>query len=491
MHPVTRSAAFIAFLGLHARSVHAQATKQHAVVVFDHRAGNAPRISSQVGSTVTRGGLRLVKVPVGESACFIVERANTLLYGYSMNPEALKGQTSSEASDIAASLASALGASERPSNAVKQQALAAEQAGASLSGISSVLRQFSANPAGFLTPSRDRMADTFTSNMLQGVDARFRTEASKYVAVIAALSTAAAVADEEAREANAYSSQIEELAKQVANIEALRKASSADTSLQFMVAKATHLVDEARTLTAGMSTRYKDRGTGVFKLLRETQTSLMAQAEKLRVEYANAQKNDHLEFCHTLQDARVRLSLVIAPKTPTGNGAVKPDTVASFVAEPENEKDFEIVPALVASFSISGEKSYEVAGDAIREVETRPKFAPSAFMMWRVADRKPYWAAVGTAPGRGKLPDAHLGLVLRLGEEKLKTNLVLGAGLTFAHAATGLDGASVGASLPAGKTLADVTRLGYRWGPTVFLTISGLSIPVGKTTPAASPEAKR
>ncbi|MEO6443733.1 MAG: hypothetical protein ABIZ91_12970 [Gemmatimonadaceae bacterium] len=52
--------------------------------------------------------------------------------------------------------------------------------------------------------------------------------------------------------------------------------------------------------------------------------------------------------------------------------------------------------------------------------------------------------------------------MLRLGEEVLKTDLVLGASLAFAHAPTGLNGACVGAGLPDGKSLSDVARFGYR-----------------------------
>ena len=73
----------------------------------------------------------------------------------------------------------------------------------------------------------------------------------------------------------------------------------------------------------------------------------------------------------------------------------------------------------------------------------------------------------------------------------LKTNLVLGAGLTFAHTPIGLKEATVGAALPEGKTLKDVTRFGYRYGPTVFVSISGLSLNLGSPGTAASPDARK
>ena len=483
----THEAVALALIPMLAQPLVAQAGgKQHAVVVFDHRGGNSPRVSSQVDDKVTRGGLTLVRVPTGENACFVVERANTLLYGYSLDPEALKGQMSADEGSLAAALAKSIAAIQAPTDSAAKVAAVAAQATATDVAVKKRLDMFLVSPSRFVANVEGGrkvfQADSFTSGLNANQLPGARVVSDDLVAGLRA--------DDEAKRANAYTAGLKNLAQTVVELEELRATSALDTNLVPTAKRSKELHAKAQAQAHSLEADYSDESTPVFAVLRGTSKELLDRASKLHSDYMSAATNNRREFCHTLQDARVKLHLVIAKKAPSGT-STKPDTVASFIAEPENEKNFELVPALAASFAISGEKSFEVEGNAVRQVETRPKFVPSAFMMWRIADRRPYWAAVGTAPGRGKTPDTHLGLVLRLGEEKLHTSLVLGAGLVFAHTAVGLDGASVGGPLPEGKKLTDVTRFGYRWGPTVFLTISGLSISVGDKTVAASPDAKK
>lgn len=475
---ILRASRLLTALAASAVLCDAQVVQQHASVIYDHRGGNSPRVHSQLGSVVTRGGLTQVRVPSGQAACFVVERANTLLYGYSLNAEALKGQTSADLTEAVSSLAAALSNIDPALHDAKKESIVeALRKTEKPEDVLSVLR----------SPRFSVWGDDLESlrrDLERRPPARSKTSTDQ----TAFLGFLQHLAEEESP-TEVLSKDIASLASRVSDMEALRQQSRRDTSLSNTVARAKSLLDRIKDPTPSASTDIIEPTT--LTLLQETRKSLITRAEKLVEEYSNAQLNDRLEFCHTLQDARVRMNLVIAPKTATGNGSAKADTVASFVAEPENEKNFEIVPAIVASFALSKEAAFEVEGNVIRAIEPGPKFAPSAFMMWRITDRRPWWAAVGTALGRTRLPDTHVGLVLRLGEEKLKTNLVLGAGLTFARASIGLNGATVGQALPDGKSLADVTRYGYRWGPTVFVTVSGLSLALwSQGVAAASPDAK-
>ena len=473
----------------------AQTPKQAATVIYDHRGGNNPHISTQVGSELTLGGPGRIRVPTGEAACFSVRRANTLIYGYSLDAESLKGQVSGDVTAVIASLAQAIRAITPSLTTPKEIVAAAVEPASTPAAVRSSLEQTETKQA--LESSAFQLGP-FRSlqSRVEGAETRSKTQATRlivaeYSGVIARLVEGMAAASAKASAAADYGEQVRELATLVSQMEALRAASAADTSLRATVETAEAKLAEVQKLAFKMVTPGDEAKPAWLDILIATQKSLVTEAKRLRDEYATSLVNDRLQFCHTMQDARVRLHLVIAKKSPTGTGAAKPDTVATFVAEPESDNDFEVVPAFVASFGISGEKSFEVEGNVIREADLGPKFAPSAFAMWRVGRRKPYWAAVGTAPGRGTLPDAHLGLVLRLGEEVLKTSLVLGAGLTFAHTPIGLKDATVGAALPEGKTLKDVTRFGYRYGPTVFVSISGLSLNLGSPGTAASPDARK
>lgn len=456
----------------------AQTAKQYAVVFYDHRGAHGPIVTSRVGKTEGLGGLTTVRVPKGEAACFIVKRANSLLYGYSMNPEALKNETTRELDGLALNLAKAL-SSQALEQQAKNESETLKQVEPALNKVSkaatpqqmSVLR-------GWLDRSRGTQRDfsTLSPILVQSLPDSARTALQRVVE----------------DPAPGLAESAKQLAELVAQADGLRAASRADTSLDVTVRKVRVIADSAVRLQASALTRAQGAQGQVVPLLLETIKALTAQVAKARDEYVTAATNDRFEFCHTLQDARVRLHLVVTTKPTEAGKSPKSDTVSTFLAEPESEKRFEVVPALVASFALSRERSFEVKGDKIESSLPGPHLAPSVFAMWRMADRSPLWAAVGTATGRrSNVPDAHLGMVLRLGDPTSGTSLVLGAGLAFAQAPVGLDGAQVGSPLPQGKTLNDVLNYQLRYGPTLFLSVSGLALPIGGTGIAASPDAKK
>jgi hypothetical protein len=215
----------------------AQAVKQHAVVIADHRGGDGTfRFRSEVDSKVTRGGLRQVRVPAGESACFIVERANTLLFGYSLNPEALKGQVSAEGADVVASLTAALTASTPAPKQSAEPTKAALNANVALPQLNALFRQLSSEDALTSMKFRDGLSDSIELAVRR--DTRQPNANTLALGrVITTLLIAANNADDEETKASNYSAEIKRLATFVADMEALRKASAADTNLSYTVAK--------------------------------------------------------------------------------------------------------------------------------------------------------------------------------------------------------------------------------------------------------------
>lgn len=69
----------------------AQPPKQAATVIYDHRGGNNPHVSTQIGSEVTLGGPGRIRVPTGQAACFSVRRFPMSRFSSGDTPSAATG----------------------------------------------------------------------------------------------------------------------------------------------------------------------------------------------------------------------------------------------------------------------------------------------------------------------------------------------------------------------------------------------------------------
>lgn len=426
--------------------------QKRVVLYFTHRDVAGSELTYRMpGDPVNRrrGGLGFgdrLTVPRGSSVCFVVERANPLLYAYSAASKTVAVPPTPGLETV-------------------------------LAGVTAFFPG-SAGGAGTaaFTNAAARKKETVAT-----LRARLDSLAGAYNALLARNKSL----DDLNQAYQTYASKLSYVTEALRSLDELKSASDARDDFRTVYADAVKARDSVQVLLKAATTTYVELsktypGDEVLAQLHVMQDVLAQRTAASFKQFADA--NARLatqDLCTRVDADRLRFALSVASlrdKDATPARVVK-DSVAVIEVEPQSDAAFEVNPGVLVGPSLRRPVFGLGGGIVTADTTQDPIVHPALFAEGRLWPLGWLWASIGAAKGKRATPDLFFGVVARPGLTLVGTQMSVGAGLGLFQVPVGLrEGARVGSALPQNVSdLEKVTDLRYRSGLAVSFNITGLN----------------